>query len=111
MKAVHSSRGSAYLLFNGINSKYRFRATKFAIGKGFKPVYPSIIGDFFDVKQDKRKENYKTNGLIKNCKQVWVFGKPNASVWDHINFAKKFNKDIRFFKIEKDKFEEVDIFI
>jgi len=99
-------KGSVYLLFNEANSKYRFRAAKFVMGKGFSPLYPSIEGDLFTVKTDRKKAVDSRTNLIRKSNEIWVFGEINATMWDLINYAKNLKKRVRHFYVLDGQFWE-----
>ncbi len=99
-------KGSAYMLFNEQSAKYRFRAAKFAQEAGYVPVYPTIHGDFFKIKQDLRKAKDSRGEMIRKCDEVWVFGSLNASMWDQLNFARSLEKTVRSFSASKEGIRE-----
>ena len=101
---VLSERRPVYLLFSGITSQYRFRAAKFAQGKGFVPTYPSIAGDFFAIKSPLKRGVDERTLLIKKCDEVWVFGDVSASMASQITTAKHMGKSVRFFGVTKGEF-------
>ena len=97
---------TVYIMFSDMNARYRFRATKFVLEKGFTPLYPSMERDFFDVQGDSRTGTDEKSSVLKKCEQIWVFGEANASMWDQINTAKKLRKKIRYFNVYGGEFVE-----
>ena len=97
---------SAYLLINEQDSQFRFRATRFAQERGYVPVYPTIMGDFFDIKQNPRKAKDNRITLIRKSHEIWVFGDLSASMWDLVNYSISIGKKIRHFSIKSGKIIE-----
>ena len=96
---------TVYILFNEMNSRYRFRAAKFVIQSGFVPTYPTIVGDFFEDIATRRQDK---DSLIRNCNEVWVFGEVSSGMSDQINVAKHLGKRVKFYSVAGDQFTESD---
>lgn len=99
-------KGAVYILFNEPNSRYRFRAAKFVLEKGFAPTYPALMRDFFELKEKTKKGIDERAILIKKCKEVWVFGDVSASMWNQITIAKNQGKKVRYFSVLSGQFME-----
>ena len=104
--ARERGKGSVYLLFSDLNAKYRFRAARFVQGKGYIPVYPTIMGDFFAIKEDRRKAIENSTALVRKCEEVWIFGGVDAGMQDQLTFARKAGKKVRHFLILTGEFWE-----
>jgi len=101
-------KGAVYLLFNDINSRYRFRAAKFTLEKGFVPTYPAMIQDFFEMRGEGKKGMDSRASLMRKCDQLWVFGDISASMWDQINTAKHQGKQVKYFRVYGGEFVEME---
>jgi len=99
-------KGSVYILFNDQSSKFRFRAARFVQDSGYVPVYSTIMGDFFGIRQCPRKAKDSVVDMIRKCDHLWVFGKPNATMHDHINYAKSLGKGVKHFRVAPNEFIE-----
>ena len=99
-------KGTVFILFNDLNSRYRFRATKFVQGSGYIPVYPAIVGDFFEVNQKKPRGVDEKDRMIRKSDEMWVFGAVNSSMQDQIDLARRLRKKLRFFYVLNGQFWE-----
>jgi len=81
---------------------YRMHISKYVIEKGKIPLNPFMIFDYFlldSVDRDLIREG--NNNLVKRSDELWVFGPISNGVLAEIQIAKKNNKLIKYFKIEK----------
>lgn len=81
---------------------YRMHISKFVIEAGGVPLNPFMIYDYFlldSVDRDAVREG--NNNLVRRSDAIWVFGPVSNGVLAEIKIAKKMNKKIKFFKIEK----------
>ena len=101
-------KGTVFILFNDLNSRYRFRAAKFVQGSGYVPVYPAIVGDFFEVNQKKFRGVDEKDQMIRKADEMWVFGAVNSSMQDQIELALRLKKKLRFFYVLNGQFWEKD---
>lgn len=105
---------AVYILFNEMNSRYRFRATKFVMDHGFIPLYPTIVGDFFDIPERIRTPD--RDRLLRQADEIWVFGDANTSMQGQITLARRLGKKVKHFQVhagqflEKEKQEQVRTF-
>jgi hypothetical protein len=94
----------AYLAISKHLFYFRAHISKYVLEKGFVPLNPFMIFDYFlldTVKRDKiRKAN---NLLIERADELWVFGKISDGVLKEIKIAKRSKKPIKYFKIIKSK--------
>lgn len=99
-----NKKGTVYILFNGPDSSYRFRAAKFVQEQGYVPVYPAIMNDFFGVRKKNPKGMDERVMLVKKADQLWVFGKVTAAMLELITLAKNSGKQVRGFSIDNGEF-------
>ncbi|MBI4182148.1 MAG: hypothetical protein HY520_04240 [Candidatus Aenigmarchaeota archaeon] len=97
-------KGTVYILFNELESRYRFKAAKFVLDAGFVPTYPSMVGDFFDsVSRVKRVDK---DDLIRKCDELWVFGRLTATMQGQVSLAKRMGKPVKVFQVYGGQFIE-----
>jgi len=94
---------TVYILFNELDSRWRFKATRFVQDQGFVPTYPTIVTDFFESIESKRAQ---ASDLIRKCDEVWIFGKVNASMHEQMVTARNMEKIVKFFTVYKGEFLE-----
>lgn len=100
-------KGAIYLLFNDLNARYRFRAARFVQEQGFVPMYPTIVTDFFEVKNGSRGRGVdERTEILRKAEQVWVFGEISATMSDQITSARKLGKEVRYFSVDNGSFRE-----
>lgn len=99
-------RKTVYLLFSETDSRYRFKAARFAAHNGFIPTYPKIVNDFFENVNTK---NASREDLIRKADEIWIFGKLNASMQNQLVTAKQMNKAIKYFSVYRGEFLEAKL--
>ncbi len=74
--------------------------SKFVFKKGYVPLNPFMIFEYFmldTIERDKiRKAN---NTLVRKTDELWVFGPISDGVLAEIKLAKKENKQLRYFTV------------
>lgn len=81
---------------------YRFFISSFVLKEGAVPLNPFMVFDYFladQVERDLVREG--NNNIVMRSDETWVFGPISNGVLAEIQIAKKLNKPIRYFKIEK----------
>lgn len=81
---------------------YRMHISKFVLEQGGVPLNPFMIFDYFlldSVDRDSIREG--NNNLVKRADELWVFGTVSNGVLAEIKIAKKMEKPVKYFKIEK----------
>lgn len=81
---------------------YRMSNSKYVLENSAVPLNPFMIFDYFlldTVDRDLVREG--NNNLVMKADEIWVFGSISNGVLAEIELAKKTNKVIKYFKIEK----------
>jgi hypothetical protein len=90
-----------YTAFSKCNFYFRLFISKFVFKKGYVPLTPFLICDYFMLDTVPRDTIRAVNNtLVKRCDEVWVFGQIANGVLAEINLAKKLKKTIKYFDIK-----------
>lgn len=93
-----------YTAFSKHNFYFRLFISKFVYKKGYIPINPFLISDYYLLDTVPRDTIRETNNtLVKRCDEIWVFGQISDGVLREINIAKKSKKPVHYFKIENSK--------
>jgi hypothetical protein len=91
-----------YTAFSKHYFYYRVGISRFVLEKGFVPLNPFMLFDYFlsdSVDRDLVRE--ANNSIVQRADEVWVFGPISNGVLAEILLAKSRDKPLLFFKIEK----------
>jgi len=81
---------------------YRAHISKYVVEQHKVPLNPFMIFDYFLLDSvDRNLVREGNNNLVKRSDEIWVFGKVSNGVLAEIKIAKKINKTVKYFKIEK----------
>lgn len=83
---------------------FRAHISGYILKKGFLPLNPFMIFDYFltdTVKRDTVRN--ANNNLVKIADEIWIFGPISDGVLAEILLAKKSHKKIKYFEIIKSK--------
>ena len=105
---------AVYILFNEMNSQYRFRATRFVMDQGHIPLYPTMVGDFFNLDRplhsvsgmSDRVRPPDRDRMLRQADEVWVFGDPSTSMQTQITLARRLGKPVKQFQVHLGGFLE-----
>lgn len=93
-----------YTAFSKHNFYFRLFISKFVYKKGYIPLNPFLISDYYLLDTVPRDTIRQTNNtLVKRCDEIWVFGQISDGVLREINIAKKLKKPIKYFDISNSK--------
>lgn len=97
--------GERKLIYTALSKHYfyfRMHISRYVLEKGFVPLNPFMLFDYFLLdcvdRNDIRDAN---NSIVLRADQTWVFGPISNGVLAEIMLAKKANKPIHYFKIAK----------
>ncbi len=82
------------------NFYFRAHISEFVLNKGYIPLNPFMLFDYF--MQDKVERNIvreANNTLVRSAEELWVFGEISNGVFYEIQLAKEDKKPIRYFDI------------
>ncbi|MFB6088943.1 MAG: hypothetical protein ABEK36_04155 [Candidatus Aenigmatarchaeota archaeon] len=85
-------------------SYFKEHISKFVLEKGHVPLNPFMSFNYFlldTLSRDIIRE--ANNNYVRNSEEVWVFGPVSDGVMAEIEFAKEFDKQIKFFEIINDE--------
>ena len=81
---------------------YRMHISKFVLENGGVPLNPFMIFDYFLLDSvDRNLVREGNNNIVKKSGELWVFGNVSNGVLAEIQIAKKMEKPVKYFKIEK----------
>jgi len=89
-----------YTAMSKKNFFQKWRIVKFVLEKGFVPLNPFMLYDYFladSVNHDLVKN--ANHEIIEKCDELWSFGEIADGVKREIDLAKKLNKPIKYFDI------------
>jgi len=108
MKLVYLAISKHYFYF-------RMHISKFVLQKGYVPLNPFMIFEYFMLDTvDRDTVRNANNTLVKRADELWVFGPISDGVLAEIELAKQMNKPVKYFavvnsreikEISKDKVE------
>jgi hypothetical protein len=91
-----------YTAMSKKNFFQKWRIVKFVLEKGFVPLNPFMLYDYFLVDSvDHNLVRNANNKVIEKCDELWVFGEMADGVEREIKLAKILNKPIKYFNISK----------
>lgn len=100
-----SLEGSKQLVYTALSKHYfyyRMHISRYVLERGKVPLNPFMLFDYFlldSVERDLVRD--ANNSVVLRSDEVWVFGPISNGVLAEIVLAKKANKIISYFKIEK----------
>lgn len=100
-----SLKGNKQLVYTAMSKHYfyfRMHISRFVLEQGKVPLNPFMLFDYFlldTVERDLIRE--ANNSVVLRADQIWVFGPISNGVLTEIIIAKKTNKPVFYFKIEK----------
>ena len=93
------------LIFTAMSKKnffQKWRIVKFVLEKGFTPLNPFMLYDYFLADSiDHDLVRNANNTVVERADEVWVFGEIADGVEKEITIAKRLNKPIKYFDISK----------
>ncbi|HPV65838.1 MAG TPA: hypothetical protein PK655_00060 [archaeon] len=93
-----------YPAYSKLNFYFRQHISKFVLEKGFVPLNPFMIFDYFlSDTVDRDLVRNANNSMVKKADELWVFGQVSDGVFAEIKLAKQYGKPIRYFDIIKSK--------
>lgn len=103
-EALHLAGGKE-LVYTAMSKHYfyyRAHISKFVLENEKVPLNPFMLFDYFLLDSvDRDLVRDANNSLVLRADQIWVFGPVSNGVLTEIILAKKANKPIAYFKIEK----------
>jgi hypothetical protein len=100
-----SVAGSRPLIYTAMSKHYfyfRMHVSKYVLEQNMAPLNPFMLFDYFLVDSvDRNSVREANNSLVLRADQVWVFGPISNGVLSEIIIAKKAEKPIYYFRIEK----------
>ena len=95
---------SVYPAYSKHTFYFRAHISGYILKKGFLPLNPFMIFDYFLTDTVKREiVRNANNNLVKMADEIWVFGPISDGVLAEIILAKKLNKKVKYFEIAKSK--------
>jgi len=95
------------LIYTAISKHYfffRWHISKYVIEQHKVPMNPFMLFDYFLIDSvDRDLVREANNNLVKRCDEIWVFGPVSDGALAEIKIAKKMNKPVKYFKIEKSR--------
>jgi len=83
---------------------FRMHISKFILEKGYVPLNPFMLFEYFMLDSVDRKVVIEANNsLVKKTDELWVFGQISDGVLDEIKLAKIEKKPLRYFKVINSK--------
>lgn len=93
-----------FAAYSKLNFYFRQHISKFVIEKGFVPLNPFMISDYFMLDTvDRDLVRAANNSMVKRADELWVFGQISNGVLAEIKLAKQLGKPIKYFEIIKSK--------
>lgn len=97
--------GSKQLVYTAMSKHYfyfRMHISRYVLEQGKVPLNPFMLFDYFlldSVERDLVRD--ANNSVVLRSDEIWVFGPISNGVLAEIVLARKANKPISYFKIEK----------
>jgi len=100
-----SLEGDKPLVYTAMSKHYfyfRMYISCYVLEKGMVPLNPFMLFDYFLLDRiDRDLVRNANNSIVVRSDQIWVFGPISNGVLAEILLAKKMDKPIKYFKIEK----------
>lgn len=100
-----SLEGKRELVYTALSKHYfyyRMHISQFVLQNGKVPLNPFMLFEYFLLDTvDRNLVRDANNTLVLRADQIWVFGPVSNGVLAEILLARKADKPISFFKIEK----------
>ena len=97
--------GDKPLVYTAMSKHYfyfRMYISCYVLERGMVPLNPFMLFDYFLLDRiDRDLVRNANNSIVVRSDQIWVFGPISNGVLAEILLAKKMNKPIKYFKIEK----------
>lgn len=103
-QALHlqSNKPLVYTAFSKHYFYYRMHISKYVLEQNKIPLNPFMIFDYFLLDTvDRNVIREANNNLVKRSDELWVFGPVSNGVLAEIMIAKKHQKPLSFFSIQK----------
>lgn len=100
-----SLNGSKQLVYTAMSKHYfyfRMHISRYVLEQGKVPLNPFMLFDYFlldSVERDLIRD--ANNSVVLRSDEIWVFGPISNGVLAEIVLARKANRPILYFKIEK----------
>lgn len=100
--ALEGNRQLVYTAMSKHYFCYRMHISQFVLEQGKAPLNPFMLFDYFLLDSvDRNSIRDANNSIVLRSDQVWVFGPVSNGVLAEIVLAKKTDKPISYFMIEK----------
>ncbi len=100
-----SLQGSRQLIYTAMSKHFfyfRMHISRYVLEQGHVPLNPFMLFDYFLLDSiDRNFIRDANNSVVLRADQIWVFGPISNGVLAEIMLAKKANKTISYFAIEK----------
>lgn len=100
-----SLEGSKQLVYTAMSKHYfyfRMHISRYVLEQGKVPLNPFMLFDYFLLDSvDRNFVRDANNSIVLRADEIWVFGPISNGVLAEIILARKANKPISYFKIEK----------
>lgn len=100
-----SLEGSKPLVYTAMSKHYfyyRMYISKYVLEQGKVPLNPFMLFDYFLLDSvDRNFVRDANNSIVIRADEIWVFGPISNGVLAEIILARKVNRPISYFKIEK----------
>ena len=91
-----------YIAMSKKNFFQKWRIVKFVLEKGFVPLNPFMLFDYYVADSINHKlVTDANNTVVERADEIWIFGEIADGVKREIEIAKKLNKPIKYFDISK----------
>jgi hypothetical protein len=81
---------------------YRMHISRYVLEQGKVPLNPFMLFDYFLLDSiDRDLVRSANNSVVLRADEIWVFGHVSNGVLAEILLAKKANKPVSFFRLEK----------
>lgn len=91
-----------YTAFSKHYFYYRMFISRYVLEKGAVPLNPFMLFDYFLLDTvDRDMVRDANNSVVRRADEIWVFGPISNGVLAEILLARKAEKPVTFFKIEK----------
>lgn len=100
-----SLKGNMQLVYTAMSKHFfyfRMHISRYVLEQGKVPLNPFMLFDYFFVDSVERDlVRAANNSVVLRADQIWVFGPISNGVFAEILLARKADKPISYFKIEK----------
>jgi hypothetical protein len=100
-----SQQGNRQLIYTAMSKHlfyFRMHISRYVLEQGYVPLNPFMLFDYFLLDSiDRNFIRDANNSVVLRADQIWVFGPVSNGVLAEIMLAKKVNKPISYFVIEK----------